>query len=64
VMGPSVMAAVISLTGSSRLGILSVILFFIVGGAMLYLVDEKKGRRVAADVQSQALPDPKTDNSF
>lgn len=64
VMGPSVMAAVISLTGSSRLGILSVILFFITGGAMLYLVDEKKGRRVAADVQAQALPDHTTDNSF
>jgi MFS transporter, UMF1 family len=56
VMGPTVMAAVITLTGSSRLGILSIILFFVVGGGLLYFVDENEGRRIAADVQARALP--------
>jgi MFS transporter, UMF1 family len=57
VMGPMVMASVITLTGSSRLGILSIILFFVVGGGLLYFVDETEGRRNAADVQALALPD-------
>jgi MFS transporter, UMF1 family len=57
VMGPMVMASVITLTGSSRLGILSIILFFVVGGGLLYFVDETEGRRIAADVQARALPD-------
>jgi MFS transporter, UMF1 family len=56
IMGPTVMAAVITLTGSSRLGILSIILFFVVGGGLLYFVDENEGRRIAADVQARALP--------
>jgi MFS transporter, UMF1 family len=57
VMGPTVMAAVITLTGSSRLGILSIIIFFVVGGVLLYFVDETEGRRIAAEVQARALPD-------
>ncbi len=64
VMGPTVMATVITLTGSSRLGILSVILFFIVGGAILYFVNETEGRRIAAEVQAQALPDPEAEPVF
>jgi MFS transporter, UMF1 family len=43
--GPSVMALVIAWTGSSRYGILSVIVFFAVGALILYLVDEDEGRR-------------------
>ena len=61
VMGPLVIAAVIDLTGSSRLGILSVIIFFIVGGAILYFVNEEEGRSIAAAVQAQALPDPEAE---
>jgi MFS transporter, UMF1 family len=57
VMGPTVMASVIALTGSSRFGILSIILFFVGGGVLLYFVDETKGRRIAADVQARAVPD-------
>ncbi len=54
--GPSVMALVITLTGSSRLGILSIILFFAVGAAILYRVDEDEGRRVAREAQERARP--------
>lgn len=55
-IGPSVMAFVITLTGSSRFGILSIIAFFIVGAAILYMVDEDEGRRVARDAQARARP--------
>jgi MFS transporter, UMF1 family len=58
VMGPTVMASVITMTGSSRFGILSIILFFVVGGILLYFVDETEGRRMAAAVQARAEPDP------
>jgi len=55
-VGPSVMAFVITLTGSSRYGILSVIVFFVVGAAILYTVDEDEGRRVARAAQARARP--------
>jgi MFS transporter, UMF1 family len=55
-MGPAVFAAVNAMTGSSRQGILSVILFFLVGGALLLTVDEDEGRRVARRAQAQASP--------
>jgi MFS transporter, UMF1 family len=55
-IGPSVFALMITLTGSSRFGILSIIVFFVVGAAVLYLVDEDAGRRIAADEQARARP--------
>jgi MFS transporter, UMF1 family len=55
-IGPTVFALMITLTGSSRFGILSIILFFIVGAAILYTVDEDAGRRVAAEEQARARP--------
>ncbi len=55
-VGPSFMAGVIALTGSSRLAILSVVLFFVVGGAVLYTVDEDEGRRIAREAQARARP--------
>ncbi|MGM0818340.1 MAG: MFS transporter [Actinomycetota bacterium] len=54
-MGPAVFAGVISLTGSSRQGILSVLGFFAVGAALLWFVDEGEGRRVAQRAQAQAM---------
>ena len=54
--GPSVMALVIGLTGSSRLGILSIVFFFVVGAVLLYTVDEDEGRRVAREAQRRARP--------
>lgn len=47
VFGPAVFALMIFLTGSSRGAILSVILFFVVGGALLLRVDVESGRRQA-----------------
>ncbi len=43
IVGPLVFAVVSQIAGSSRLSILSLIVFFIVGGFLLSRVDEKKG---------------------
>lgn len=42
--GPAIIAVTIAWTGSSRLGILSVAVFFLVGGALLALVRVEEGR--------------------
>lgn len=55
-IGPTVFGAVTGLTGSGRYGILSVVLFFVVGAAVLYMVDEDEGRRVARKAQARARP--------
>ncbi len=47
VAGPSLMAWVGLITGSSRLAMLSILLLFIAGAVLLLLVDEKEGRRQA-----------------
>ena len=44
ILGPWAFSIAIVLTGSSRTAILAVILFFVVGGGMLMLVDVEKGR--------------------
>ena len=44
ILGPWAFSIAITLTGSSRTAILAVILFFVVGGGMLMLVDVQKGR--------------------
>ena len=46
-MGPLAMALVTTLTGSSRLGIVSVVLFFAAGALMLSRVDVARGRAQA-----------------
>jgi MFS transporter, UMF1 family len=55
-MGPTVMGLVAAATGSTRLGILSVLAFFVLGAAVLALVDVEEGRRVARDEQARARP--------
>ena len=55
-IGPTVFAMMIALTGSSRFGILSIIVFFVVGAAILYTVDEDAGRKLAEDEQRRARP--------
>lgn len=52
ILGPLVFAATIAVTGSSRNAILSVILFFIVGAALLSLVNEAEGRRAAREAEA------------
>ncbi len=47
IAGPAVFALISQLTRNSRLGILSLIFFFIVGGILLMLVDIEEGRKVA-----------------
>lgn len=47
ILGPLTFAAAVALTGSSRAAILSVIAFFIVGAALLALVDVDEGKRNA-----------------
>lgn len=47
VFGPAIVAAVISVTGSTRVSILSVILFFVAGAWLLLKVDVAEGQREA-----------------
>ena len=47
ILGPLAMALVTSVTGSSRLGILSVVVFFAIGGFLLSRVNVEAGRRQA-----------------
>ena len=47
VVGPLVFGIVSQSFSNSRLGVLSVMAFFFIGGAILLLVDEEKGRQIA-----------------
>jgi UMF1 family MFS transporter len=51
ILGPAVFAWVVAHSGSSRNAILSVLVFFIVGGALLTLVDVKAGREEAREAE-------------
>jgi UMF1 family MFS transporter len=53
IAGPTIFGLLIAATGSPRLGILSVIVFFIVGGAILVFVDVDEGRRVAREEEAR-----------
>jgi UMF1 family MFS transporter len=58
ILGPLFFAWAIALTGSSRVAILSVILFFAVGAAILTLVDVDAGRRAAQEAEAQVRVAP------
>ena len=47
IFGPAIFAAVSIATGSSRTAILAVMLFFVLGGLLLHLVDVEEGQQVA-----------------
>jgi UMF1 family MFS transporter len=47
ILGPAVFAWVVGHSGTSRNAILSVLAFFVIGGALLTLVDVEAGRRAA-----------------
>lgn len=55
IVGPAVFALVGQLTGTSRLSIISLIIFFVVGGLLLTLVDEKEGIRVAQEADAEVM---------
>ena len=56
IVGPGVFALMILVTGSSRGAILSLIAFFVVGGALLALVDVDEGQRVAREAEADLRP--------
>lgn len=53
--GPAIFAGMIFATGSSRAAILAVILFFVVGGGLLTLVDVPEGQRAAREAEAKVL---------
>jgi UMF1 family MFS transporter len=57
ILGPAIFAWVVDRSGTSRNAILSVVVFFIVGGAILAFVDVDEGRRVIRAEGSAASPD-------
>jgi UMF1 family MFS transporter len=50
IIGPLFFALVVKATGSSQSAILSIILFFVIGGALLSKVDVEKGKAEAANI--------------
>ncbi len=55
IFGPLIFGLVSQLFNNSRLGIISLIVFFITGGLMLTRVDEEKGIQVAKDADALAI---------
>jgi UMF1 family MFS transporter len=55
IFGPVVFAAGVAATGTSRAGIVGIVLFFIVGGALLLRVDVEEGRRAAQSPAEEPL---------
>jgi UMF1 family MFS transporter len=55
ILGPFIFGVVGLLAGSSRLSILSLIGFFVIGGLVLSRVNEEEGRRVAREVDAQTV---------
>jgi UMF1 family MFS transporter len=51
ILGPAVFAWVVSRAGTSRNAILSIVVFFVVGAALLMLVDVNEGRRAAREAE-------------
>jgi len=51
VLGPLLMAIVSQLTGSARLSILSVIILFVIGGVLLWFVNESEGQKMAKQLE-------------
>ncbi|MGE3526544.1 MAG: MFS transporter [Gemmatimonadales bacterium] len=54
ILGPAIMAVIIGLTGSTRLSILSIIGFFVVGALLLLRVNITEGQRVAREADRLA----------
>jgi UMF1 family MFS transporter len=59
IIGPFIFAVVSQVTGTGRLGILSLIVFFVGGIILLALVDVEEGRRVARLENATLQPAPR-----
>jgi UMF1 family MFS transporter len=57
IIGPAVFSLMILLTGSSRNAILSVIMFFVIGGLLLLLVDVEEGQKAAREAEARVGAD-------
>jgi MFS transporter, UMF1 family len=55
ILGPLLFGIALGSSGSSRIAILSVIAFFVVGGAILTLVNVKEGEQAARDADARTL---------
>jgi len=53
IIGPTLLGLVTIITGSNRFGILSILIFFIVGAVLLKKVDEEEGKRIAKEYLSE-----------
>ena len=53
IFGPLLFAFMIEISGSGRYGILSIIAFFFIGGALLALVNPEEGERVAREADAR-----------
>lgn len=56
IIGPFAFGAMIAISGSSRAAILSVILFFVIGGALLCFVNVAEGQKVARAAEKDLRP--------
>jgi UMF1 family MFS transporter len=56
VLGPAIFAFVVEHSGSGRSAILAVAVFFVLGAAVLALVDEGRGRRAAREAEAELRP--------
>jgi UMF1 family MFS transporter len=56
VLGPAIFASTVAATGSSRIAILSIIAFFVVGGAILLFVRIDEGQRAAREAETALAP--------
>ena len=54
--GPFAFATLAAVSGSSRVGILSVLAFFLIGGVLLLRVDVEAGRRAARAAERDLVP--------
>jgi UMF1 family MFS transporter len=61
IFGPLLFSVTIALTGSARWAILSVIVFFVVGAALLAMVDVPAGQRAAREAERAVRPAPDAD---
>ncbi len=55
ILGPAIFAYVVQATGTSRNAILSIVMFFVVGAAILTFVDVDEGRRAARAAEAELV---------